>query len=261
VARSAKPVVIITGVSSGIGLACAKLFSAKGWLVVGSIRSREVSELRTLAIDIQTAEMSNPDDIGRLVERAVKTYGRIDAVISNAGYGLIGRIEDMEYEAVEAAIRVNLLATIWLCRSAMRAMKRQRKGVIIAVSSIAGIVGIPNYSVYVAGKYGIEGLMESLWFESRGTGVRVKLIEPSVTNTPFWSDRSEGGGINRPTAKVITGIGKGLSAEAVAKVVYKAATGRSNRLRYPVGFTGQVILWRRLLPSIFFRSIMREFFR
>src|SRR5476651_2696928 len=109
--KASKPVAVITGVSSGIGLACAKLFASKGWIVVGTVRGRTRTDaLRALQIDLQVAEMLRPRDLERVVQVAWRTYGRIDALVCNAGYGLVGAIDMLEYAQMNEQLAVNILA-------------------------------------------------------------------------------------------------------------------------------------------------------
>ncbi len=94
-----KPVVIITGVSRGIGLAAAQLFSARGWVVVGTVRSKDYPvELSMSSVDVQLAQMTEPKELERVVKKAHQTYGHIDAVVANAGYGLLGALENLTHE-------------------------------------------------------------------------------------------------------------------------------------------------------------------
>jgi len=247
-ARATKPVVLITGVSSGIGLATAKLFASKGWIVVGTVRGRASTvALRALQFDLQLAEMMRPRDLERVVKTAWRTYGRIDALICNAGYGLLGPIDTLEYAQMNEQITVNTLAPAELIRHAVPLMRRQGFGAIVGISSIAGRTGISGYGLYAASKFALEGLFESLLMELAVARIRVKLVEPSGVNTPFWerADKS-------------VAVSRSLTAETVAAVVFRAATDGSARLRYPVGQTRWLEYLRRVLPERWFLRILRR---
>jgi NAD(P)-dependent dehydrogenase (short-subunit alcohol dehydrogenase family) len=267
--KATKPVVIITGVSGGIGLAAAKLFASKGWIVVGSVRNRvRGAALRGLQIDLQIADMIKPRDLERLVQTAWRTYGRLDALVCNAGYGLIGPIDTLEYAQMTDQMVVNVLAPAALVGYTVPLMKRQKSGVIIGVSSLVGRTGLPGYSMYAASKFGLEGLFESLAMELITTGIRVKLIEPSGVNTGFWdglkrgSARTWNGQEIGPAAEVNLGGGssfaRGLSAEQVAAALYRAATDGNRQLRYPLGQTRWAGYAKRLLPDRLLLKLIRR---
>src|ERR1700738_407253 len=112
-----KRVVIITGVSSGIGLGAATLFTSRDWIVVGTVRSKKYpSELSVAGVDVQMAEMTDPADIQKVVELAHKTYGHIDAVVANAGYGLLGAIVALGHDEFVDQLAVNTVAVADLVR-------------------------------------------------------------------------------------------------------------------------------------------------
>jgi short-subunit dehydrogenase len=126
-------------------------------------------------------------------------------------------------------------------------MRRQGFGTIVGLSSIAGRTGISGYEMYSASKFALEGLFESLSLELYESNIRMKLVEPSVVNTPFWDKLDPSARTNR-----------GLSAEVVAETIYRAATDDKIKLRYPVGLTKWQGIARKLLPeSIYMRLIRR----
>lgn len=247
--RSNKPVVLITGVSGGIGLASARLFMARGWIVVGTVRGRaRTAALRGLQVDIQLADMMKPRDLERVVEGAWRTYGRLDALVCNAGYGLVGPIETLSYVQMNEQLTVNTLAPAELVRQVVPFMRRQGGGAIICVSSLLGRTGMAGYSMYAASKFALEGLMESLAVELASGKIRVKLVEPSGVNTGFWAAIKRGSGPRRDDVPIEV-YGHGLSPESVAAVIFRATTDRRFKLRYPVGHTRLVGYVRRLLPD------------
>jgi short-subunit dehydrogenase len=261
-----KPVVIITGVSSGIGLATAQLFNEKSWVVIGTVRDRAKlpAELTTMALDLQLVEMTEPALIQTLVQQAHKTYGRIDAVVANAGYGLVGPLEKLTYEQLERQFAVNVLAVAELVSRVIPIFRRQRRGVVIAVSSIAGRVGIPSYPAYSASKFALEGMFEALWYEVKDAGIKLRLVEPSSVRTSFWTKglvkaktSRSARFVNRFLARTIqVGESKGLQPQDVARTIYKAAASTSDRLHYGVGVTGLATTAKRILPDRLFRYVI-----
>jgi NAD(P)-dependent dehydrogenase (short-subunit alcohol dehydrogenase family) len=242
-------------VSSGIGLATAKFFIAKGWIVVGTVRGRaRAGELRALQIDLQPADMVRPRDLERVVKNAWRTYGRIDALVCNAGYGLTGPIDTLDYARMTEQLAVNLLGPAELIRHAAALMRRQNSGVIIGVSSMAGRAGFSGYSMYSASKFGLEGLLESLAMELAVSGVQVKLVEPSNVDTPFWAKIDQHGA----HGATVGSPGQGMSPEKVAATIFLAATDNSSRLRYPLGQTAWLGILRKLLPERLFLRLLRK---
>lgn len=266
--RASKPVAIITGVSGGIGQATAKLFLARGWIVIGTVRGRtRAGTTPGMQIDLQVADMLKQRDLERVVKIAWRTYGRIDALICNAGYGLIGPIDTLDYAQMNEQLTVNTLAPAELIRHATPLMRRQGSGTIIGVSSIVGRVGLAGYSLYSASKYGLEGLLESVAMELAASGVRVKLVEPSGVNTPFWNGLKRGNVRNWTGSELGPAIeeslsssttNRGLSAETVAMTIFRAATDGSSKLRYPLGQTRWVGVARRFFPDRLFMRVLRR---
>lgn len=265
--RAHKPVVIITGVSSGIGMATAKLFASRGWIVVGTVRGRaKTGVLKSWRLDLQPAEMVRPGDLERVMMTAWRTYGRLDALVCNAGYGLLGPIDSLEYPQMLEQLSVNVLAPAELIRHAVPLMRGQGSGVIVGLSSMVGQIGLPGYSMYAASKFALEGLFESLALELEPDGIRVKLIEPSGVNTAFWAsirrgsrrrwnDREPGGQL---AEEEMRRSHHGLSADAVAASILAAVTDGKPRLRYRLGQTRAATLAKRLLPEPLYRRILRR---
>jgi NAD(P)-dependent dehydrogenase (short-subunit alcohol dehydrogenase family) len=221
---------------------------AAGWIVVGTVRRRTTTTaLGGLQLDLQLADMLRPRDLERVVKATWRTYGRLDAMVCNAGYGLLGPVEKLEYAKMTEQLAVNSLAPAELIRQAVPLMRRQGYGVIVGMSSIVGRTGVPDYSLYSASKFALEGLFESLAMELMDDGIRFKLVEPSGVNTPFWNKLHDYAPANRT-----------LTPEKVAAVVVHAATDRSLRLRYPMGQTWGAGLLRWIMPGRWYLRIMRR---
>ena len=252
-----RPVILITGVSGGIGQATSRVFLTAGWTVVGTVRT---PAKRRGGIDLQPAEMTRHADLTRVMAHIDRTYGRLDALVCNAGYGLVGPLETLGYAQMRDQLAVNVLAPAELTRLALPLLERSG-GAAVGVSSIVGLTGLAGYSVYAASKHALEGLYESLALEYADTTVRFKLIEPSGVNTGFWTalkrgkpQAGEGG-----AARTYSGQDHGLTPESVAAEIYRAVTDRSVRLRYPLGQTARLMLARRLLPESLVRRALRRF--
>lgn len=262
--------VFITGASSGIGRETAKLFSEKGWNVAATMRRPELEkELNTLEnVKVIQCDVTKLDSIKAAVEETIEKFGDIDVLVNNAGYYTVGPLELAESEQIQRQLNTNLLGLIETTRAVLPYMRKKRKGVIINLSSIAGIVSIPLQSLYHATKFGVEGFSESLQYEVRPFNIRVKLIEPGTIKTEFCGRSMtvvKGKNISEYDDYAETVVGNlvfngnsGSAPEGVAKTIYKAATDRSRKMRYPTGKMKQMILLRKLLPLNMYQGLVRS---
>ncbi len=182
-------VVVITGASSGIGLATAKDLVARGARVV--LGARDVSSLAEFvsasggSAVAGVCDIRKPGDCAALMDLAVKTFGRIDSLVANAGIGLYGGILDYSDERLNEMMETNLQGTIWTVRAAVPHLKKNSGGDILIVASVSSYRSKKNQAVYAATKHGQVGLAIGLDDELREDGVRVTLIAPAATETNF----------------------------------------------------------------------------
>jgi len=244
--------VLITGCSSGIGKASAHLFAERGWNVIATVRNPEAgAELAQLErVAVTRLDVQNPASIDRAVSEGIKRFGRIDAVVNNAGFGVIGIFEAISRERVQEQFEVNTFGTMNVIRTVLPHFRANRAGVIINVSSGAGIFGVPMTSLYVASKFAIEGFSEALAYELSAIGVTVKIVEPGTAPSTAFGARAFGGrgpetlaaGVPAdyhafiPSAvSALMGIHKAAEDNAIAKIaeaIFVAATDGSDQLRY-----------------------------
>lgn len=187
------PVVIITGASSGIGEATARLLFRHGCRVV--LAARRLERLESLASEIQTAggealaletNVANLNDLKCLVEETIDRFHHIDVLLNNAGIGRINWLEQLDLvDDIDMQIQVNLTAAIQLTRLVLPHMLDRGSGHIINMSSVAGLLPVPTYSVYSATKYGLRGFTESLQRELKPVGIHVSGLYPAGVNTEF----------------------------------------------------------------------------
>jgi len=255
--------VLITGCSSGIGGLSARLFAARGWNVVATARNPAalagLSGDRVLALPL---DVIDEPSIAAAVAAAVGRFGTIDVLVNNAGYGVFGPLEGITAEQLERQFRVNVLGTAAMIRHLLPVMRAHRRGTIINLSSIGGRIGTPYVSAYYATKFAVEGLSESLRFELKAHGIRVKLIEPAHFKTefisrsmPHWATHSAyEPQVSNMKGWVAYGDAKAPGADPVAEMIFKAATDGSDRLRYPV--SGRLIrAIHTLLPDAIWRTL------
>ena len=180
---------LITGVSSGFGKAMTKQLLERGNRVVGTVRNRnKVQDLLTAypeTFDCELLDVTDVPAVHRIVSTAFEKYGRIDVVVSNAGYGLFGCAEELSDAEINHILATNLTGSIQLIRSAIPYMRLQGGGHIIQISSYGGQVAYAANSLYHATKFGIEGFCESVAQEVAQFGIGVTIVEPGGARTEF----------------------------------------------------------------------------
>lgn len=191
--QNSDPVWFITGCSTGFGLELARLIIGRGWRAVVTARDRaKVADLargaedRVLALSLDVTEAGQ---IRESVRAATDTFGRIDVLVNNAGYGYQSSIEEGEEDKVRAQFDANVFGLFALTRAVLPVMRSQRSGHILNITSVAGFVGFPASGYYAATKHAVEGFSDSLAAEAGPLGIRVTCIEPGPFRTD-WAGRS-----------------------------------------------------------------------
>lgn len=184
-------ILLITGTSSGIGLASAVAAARAGYTVVATMRDltradalRAAASAAGVTLDLQPLDVTDPASIAGCVSYVEATYGRLGALLNNAGAGHLGTIELESVEAVRAVMEVNFFGVVAMTRAAMPLL-RASGGRVLTVSSVGGVVGQPFNEAYCAAKFAVEGFMESLTPVAATVGVRVSVIEPGAVTTEF----------------------------------------------------------------------------
>ncbi|WP_304166310.1 SDR family oxidoreductase [Phenylobacterium aquaticum] len=257
---------LITGASSGIGLASAKRFLQAGWNVVATARRPEVLEelARSDRALVTRLDVTDQASIAEAVALAIGRFGAIDVLINNAGVGLAGPIEAVTPEQFQRHFQTNLFGLVETTRAVLPLMRARREGLIINVGSIAGRFGLPFLSPYNASKFAVEGLTESLHYELKPFGVRVKLIEPGGTRSEFAHEWAMSPAYEPQQsvvkAKMTAGGAASPGPETVAAVILGAARDRSDRLRYAAANGGAFLMLNRLLPTASWRRAITKSF-
>ena len=191
--QNANPVWFITGCSTGFGRELAKLVVARGWRAVVTARDRaKVADLangaedRVLALSLDVTEAGQ---IAEAVRAATDTFGRIDVLVNNAGYGYQSSIEEGEEDKIRAQFDANVFGLFALTRAVLPVMRAQKAGHVLNITSVAGFVGFPASGYYAATKHAVEGFSDSLAAEVAPLGIRVTCIEPGPFRTD-WAGRS-----------------------------------------------------------------------
>jgi NAD(P)-dependent dehydrogenase (short-subunit alcohol dehydrogenase family) len=263
--------VLITGASTGIGYATAKLFQQRGWNVIATMRSPEkVIDLAELDnVICLRLDVTDRDSIQQAMTTALQCFPAIDVLVNNAGYGLIGPFEACSPEQIERQFATNVFGVMEMTRALLPHFRHWRKGVIVNVASMGGRLAFPIYSVYHASKWAVEGFSDSLRYELEPFNIRVKIIEPGPIKTDFYTrspDLAKQPGLTAYEAFVDRVLPKmnhygetGSPPEVTAQVIYQAATDNRKRLRYPAGGNASLyLLLRKLLPDNLFTGIIRR---
>ncbi len=266
-------VVLITGVTSGMGKAMLERLSRDGHRVYGGTRSRkryyELNE-KTAGAEILELDITDEISVKRAVAVIIEEEKRIDVLINNAGYGLAGAVECTPVEKAQRQFEVNLFGTMRMIRAVLPVMREKKQGLIINMSSIVGKMGIPYQALYCASKHAVEGFTESLRMELKEFGVSVVMIEPGDVKTSFTDNRvktqgGEAAGAYRSmfekSISIVEGDErKGIAPEKIAELVSKIIRKKSPRLRYPIGPLEQMISLplKNLLPQRLFEGIIMQ---
>ncbi|KJV35717.1 SDR family oxidoreductase [Luteibacter yeojuensis] len=254
---------LITGASSGLGLDMTRKLLARGDRVVACGRRGERLEpLAAEAADrlrIVRFDLTDTAALRREVDAAFAAFGRIDVVVSNAGYGLFGAAEEVSDEQIDRQLATNLTASIQLVRAVLPHLRAQGGGRIVQLSSEGGQVAYPNFSLYHASKWGIEGFLEAVAQEVAPFGIDVLIAEPGPTATEFGSgldrapempvyDATPAGDVRRGIASGAFAI-KGDAGRTVDAMI-QAADQREPRRRLALGSTAYENIHRALLARL-----------
>jgi len=267
---SAKPVVLITGASSGIGKICAEHLHARGYRVYGtSRRAAEAIPSSPDSFHLITMDVTSEDSVAGALQSILAREGRLDVVFNNAGDGIAGSVEDTSIEEARQQLDTNFFGVLRVCRAALPILRRQGAGLIVNVSSLGGLVGLPFQGLYSASKFAVEGMTEVMRMEVRPFGVRVALIEPGDFRTGFTAQRRKASAAGRDSAYAER-FGKALAVMerdesngadplAVAQLLERIINSRSPRARYKVGGFFQKLsvgLLRIILPQKLFEYLL-----
>jgi len=244
--------IFITGASTGLGKAAAKLFASNGWKVIATMRKPEnETELNTISnITLLPLDVTKPVQV---TETTIKSIGlgTIDVVLNNAGYGLMGPLEAITDEQVVRQLDTNLLGVIRVTQAFIPYFREKHKGLFITTTSIGGHITFPFSSVYHATKWGLEGWSESMAFELKKIGVGIKTVAPGGIKTDFLS-RSADMSAHPAYDKWVNGMFSAFNedhftpADQIAAVVYEAATDGKDKLRYVAGEDAKAFYAQRL---------------
>jgi NAD(P)-dependent dehydrogenase (short-subunit alcohol dehydrogenase family) len=261
-------VVLITGVSSGIGRETAQLLAERGARVFGTVRdlrrASPVAKVELVLMDV-TDDKSVKDGAESVLENA----GKIDILINNAGYSIAGGVEETSVEEARQLFETNFFGVLRVTQAVLPSMRRNGYGRVVNISSMLGLLPGPYRGIYTASKHALEGYTATLDHEVRAFGIRAVLVEPMYTKTkiakneksvqaaiPAYADQKQ-----RVTEIIERETANGDDPYDVAEVVYDAASAKSPRLHYPVGEGIMLSRFHRFVPSRIFDSVFRRRFQ
>ena len=270
-------VALITGCSSGIGYETALMLARNGFHTFATMRDTKksnslakTSEKEKLALKILELDVNDEKSIENAINRIKSEAKRIDILINNAGYGLVGFFEDLTLDEIRNQFETNFFGVLNITKNVIPIMRLQKSGIIVNISSGAGQVGFPGISAYVSSKFAVEGFSESLMYELSPFGIKVIIIEPGVVKTNFFRNCviSEESTKNRsPYSRSLDKIQKNIdlmqehatSPTDVAKIILQVLSTDEPKQRYIVGNDVAMILEaKRNLSDIEFKKMMMQ---
>jgi short-subunit dehydrogenase len=249
-------VAIITGSSSGIGHATALLLARNRFHTYATMRNikksvdiMEIANRERLPLQVIQLDVNDDTSIRNSIEKVISEKQRIDLLINNAGYGLVGAFEDLSVEEIKSQFETNFFGVIRLTQQVLPIMRKQKSGTIVNVSSGAGRIGFPGMSAYVSSKFALEGLSESMSYELEPFGIKSVIIEPGVIRTNFkknavMSKKLSDDSFISPYSSIIQKMDASITSiiehatppEEVAKAILHVVTSNNPELRFPVGY-------------------------
>ncbi|MDQ0625950.1 SDR family oxidoreductase [Paraburkholderia graminis] len=240
--------VLITGCSSGFGRATALEFARQGWNVIATMRTPAPDSMLASqpGVFVTRLDVQDPASIAQAIADGITQFGSIDVIINNAGFAVNTIFEAVPPEKVQEMFEVNVFGAMAVIRAILPHFRHTRSGIVINVSSGAGVFGLPMASLYNATKFALEGFSEGISYELAAIGVVVKLVEPGAAPDTGFPSRSgaESASVTAPAVyqpfvsdaqHMFQAFRNGASSDAIAQVaqgIYRAATDGSDRLRY-----------------------------
>jgi NAD(P)-dependent dehydrogenase (short-subunit alcohol dehydrogenase family) len=251
-------IALITGTSSGIGLATAVSLARRGHKVIATMRNLEgAAELQKiistehLPITVADLDVNDHASVERSIGRALAENGRIDVLVNNAGLGLGGSVEELPLDVFREVMETNYFGALRCIKAVLPSMRERRHGCIVNVTSIAGRIALPPQAAYAASKWALEALSECLAQEMRAFNVRVAIVEPGVIATPIFGKarplpaNSPYPHARRQRALFAASLAQPTSPYVVGEKICQIVDSDSWQLRYPVGPDAEPVLkWR-----------------
>ena len=262
--------VLVTGASSGIGLATAHQLLDRGWRVFAAARRQEAMDaLKRRGAEVLPLDLADAGSRQKLADAIHAEVGALHSLVNNAGFGDVGPVETMGLERARAMFEVNVFGLVGLTQLVLPPMRERRRGRIVNLSSIAGRFVTPGAGWYGASKHALEGISDALRLELHQFGVQVVLVEPGLIRTGFEAASADamaaegrdavwGAMMRQVAAGWAEGFRKGSEPEVVARTIATALEASDPQPRYRCGRESEAVLVQRLMPTRFWDALVRQ---
>src|SRR5690554_2290540 len=263
-------IIFITGASSGIGRAMAEFLHQKGYKVYGT--SRNPQQYPESKVKLVALEVTDVGSIRKAVEHVIEIEGKIDVLINNAGAGITGALEEIPSEEIKRNFDTNLFGPIELIKAVLPQMRKQKSGLIINITSIAGYMGLPYRSVYSASKGALELITEALRMEVKQFGIEVTNVAPgdfatNIARGRYHAPLIQGSDYEASYGKTLdlmnTHVDSGSNPIEMAEAVYKIINTPKPKIHYKVGAFLQKfsIVLKRVLPDKVYEKMLMNHYK
>jgi len=263
-------VVLITGGSSGIGKSVGEFLSQKGFIVYGT--SRDASKIKEHPFKLVSLNVNNIETISKAVEKVIATEGQLDILINNAGMGITGPIEETPTDEMRNVFNTNLFGAIDVMKAVLPQMRKQKSGLIVNVTSIAGYMGLPFRGIYSATKGALEIVTETIRMEVKSFGIKVTNVAPGdfATNiasgryhTPVFEDSPYKENYQSNLNLMDSHVDSGSDPIEMAKEIYKIINTSNPKVHYKVGDFLQKfsIILKKVLPDTIYEKMLMNHYK
>ncbi len=263
-----KKVILVTGASSGLGLATANALAAQGHTVYGT--TRDIKRIKGVSFNPLQMDVTDDASVNAAVEKIIKAEGKIDVLVNNAGNGITGPLYAMPVEFAKKQFEVNFFGVVRVSSAVLPGMIEKKQGLVINIGSLAGLFGLPYQGLYSASKFAVEGYSESLRMELQNTGVKVSVINPGDFKTDFTGNREKlpftikNEALEKEFNAAVAAMEKdesiGASPDKLAAQICRIVGKSKPAHSYLVGAIGQTIVptLKAVLPGGLFVKLMND---
>lgn len=270
-----KKVILLTGASSGLGKIAAEYLAKKGHVVIGTSRQAPLPEQIFVSSKTEypllvQMDVTDETSIKRVISFIKKHFDRIDVIVNNAGWGISGPIEETSLQQAQTLFNTNFFGMLSVTQCVLPLMRSQKQGLIINISSIGGVLGLPYQGLYSASKFAVEGLTESLRLEVKKFGINVSMVEPGDFKTGFTKNRKKtlftsspyADSVNNTTSVFEQDEQNGSDPLKFAQLIDNIINSNNPKLRYRVGSFSQKFIARLkgVIPDRIVQWILMKYY-
>jgi len=263
-----KKVILVTGASSGLGLATANALAAGGHTVYGT--TRDIKRIKDVSFKPLQMDVTDDVSVNAAIDTIIKAEGKIDVLVNNAGNGITGPLYAMPVEFAKKQFEVNFFGVVRVSSAVLPGMIEKKQGLVINIGSLAGLFGLPYQGLYCASKFAIEGYSESLRMELKNTGVKVTVVNPGDFKTDFTGNREKApfplknDSLQKEFEAAVAAMekdeNKGANPEKLGAKICKIVATTNPKHNYLVGAMDQTIAvtLKAILPGSLFVKLMDD---